>query len=184
LSIFEAASLAISISIIVRDAPLSGAALGVPLRARMARDLENVTYFKIECPFAADKLAALMDAAGDHIDGPFEGEEAVTFLADLDAGATGTMMPGLFPEHIRPIVTEYLAGNHGAALTQWQKCLPLINAENRQFGLRACKTAYAAGGIIGSDHVRHLLKPMSERTRTRLLQLGRNLDNIALKWGK
>jgi len=33
--------------------------LPVDLLARMARELENVSYFKIECPFAADKLAAL-----------------------------------------------------------------------------------------------------------------------------
>ena len=115
---FEAVSRATDIPIMVQDAPLSGVVLGVPLLARMARELENVSYFKIECPFAADKLAALLDAAGTHIDGPFDGEEAVTLLADLDAGATGTMTSGLFPEHIRPIVTEYLAGNHAVALAQ------------------------------------------------------------------
>ncbi len=181
---FDAVSRAITIPIMVQDAPLSGVTLPVPLLARMARELENVSYFKIECPFAADKLAALIDAAGEHIAGPFDGEEAVTLLADLDAGATGTMTSGMFPEHIRPIVTEFLAGNHAAALAQWQKCLPLINHENRQCGLRACKTVYAAGGVIRSDHVRHPLKAMSERTKTRLLQLAADLDLIALKWGK
>lgn len=181
---FAAVNKALNIPIMVQDAPLSGVTLGVPLLARMARELENVRYLKIECPFAADKLAALIEAAGDHIDGPFDGEEAVTLLADLDAGATGTMTSGLFPEHIRPIVTETLAGNHDAALAQWKKCLPLINHENRQCGLRACKTVYAAGGVIASDHVRHPLKPLSERTKTRLLQLSHDLDLIALNWGK
>jgi 4-hydroxy-tetrahydrodipicolinate synthase len=71
-----------------------------------------------------------------------------------------------------------------AALAQWTKCLPLINHENRQCGLRACKTVYAAGGVIGSDMVRHPLKPLSERTKTRLLGLARDLDLIALRWGK
>ncbi|MGB3246294.1 MAG: dihydrodipicolinate synthase family protein [Sulfitobacter sp.] len=181
---FEAVSAAITIPIMVQDAPLSGVALPVTLLARMARELENVSYFKIECPFAADKLAALIDAAGDHIAGPFDGEEAVTLLADLDAGATGTMTSGMFPEHIRPIVTQYLAGDLSAALAQWQKCLPLINHENRQCGLRACKTVYAAGGVIRSDHVRHPLKPMTERTKKRLLQLATDMDLIALNWGK
>lgn len=181
---FDAVSRAITIPVMVQDAPLSGVTLPVPLLARMAKELENVSYFKIECPFAADKLAALIDAAGEYIAGPFDGEEAVTLLADLDAGATGTMTSGMFPEHIRPIVTEYLAGNHAAALAQWQKCLPLINHENRQCGLRACKTVYAAGGVIGSDHVRHPLKPISGRTKTRLLHLAADLDLIALKWGK
>lgn len=181
---FGAVSQSIDIPIMVQDAPLSGVTLSIPLLSRMARELENVSYFKIECPFAADKLAALIEAAGDCIDGPFDGEEAVTLLADLDAGATGTMTSGLLPEHIRPIVTKYLAGHHDAALAQWQKCLPLINHENRQCGLRACKTVYAAGGVIESDHVRHPLKPLTERTKTRLLQLSRDMDLIALKWGK
>ena len=181
---FAAVSDAISIPIMVQDAPLSGVDLPVPLLARMAREIENVSYFKIECPFAADKLAALIAEAGDHIAGPFDGEEAVTLLADLDAGATGTMTSGMFPERIRPIVTEYLAGNKEAALAHWQTCLPLINHENRQCGLRACKTVYAAGGVIRSDHVRHPLRPMSERTKDRLLGLARDLDLMALTWGK
>jgi len=28
---------------------------------------------------------------GDAIEGPWDGEEAITLMADLDAGATGTM---------------------------------------------------------------------------------------------
>ncbi|MCG6903312.1 MAG: dihydrodipicolinate synthase family protein [Rhodobacter sp.] len=181
---FQAVSDAIDIPIMVQDAPLSGVVLSVPLLVRMARELEHVGYFKIECPFAADKLAALIEAGGKDILGPWDGEEAVTLLADLDAGCTASMTSGLFPEHIRPIVTHFLAGDRDAALAQWAKCLPLINHENRQCGLRACKTVYAEGGVIGSDYVRHPQKPLSQRTRDRLLQLARDMDLIALKWGK
>ncbi len=181
---FEAVNAAISIPVMVQDAPLSGVPLSVDLLARMARELENVSYFKIECPFAADKLAALIEAAGEHIAGPFDGEEAVTLLADLDAGATGTMTSAMFPEKIRPIVTEYRAGNTDAALAHWKSCLPLINHENRQCGLRAAKTIFMEGGVIRSDFVRHPLKPMSARTRGRLLELARELDVLALQWGK
>lgn len=181
---FAAVSDAIDIPIMVQDAPLSGVDLAVPLLARMAREIENVSYFKIECPFAADKLEKLIDAAGEHVIGPFDGEEAVTLLADLDAGATGTMTSGMFPDKIKPIVTNYLAGDTDAALNHWQQCLPLINHENRQCGLRACKTVYKEGGVIKSDHVRHPLRPMSPRTRERLLALARDLDIAALHWGK
>ena len=181
---FEAVNNAISIPVMVQDAPLSGVTMSVDLLARLAKELENVSYFKIECAFAADKLAALIEAAGDHIDGPFDGEEAVTLLADLDAGATGTMTSAMFPDKIRPIVTEYRAGNKDAALAQWEKCLPLINHENRQCGLRAAKVVFKEGGVIASDYVRHPLKPMSDRTRSRLLELAGDLDVMALKWGK
>ena len=181
---FRAVSDAISIPIMVQDAPLSGVSLPVPLLVRMAREIENVSYFKIETPFAADKLAALIEAGGRDIIGPFDGEEAVTLLADLDAGATGTMTSALLPDRIRPIVIDYRAGRADQALDQWRLCLPLINHENRQCGLRACKTVFAAGGVIGSDHVRHPLKPLSERTKARLLHLAGELDLIALRWGK
>ncbi|RYH04509.1 dihydrodipicolinate synthase family protein [Salipiger sp. IMCC34102] len=181
---FEAVSNAIDIPIMVQDAPLSGVTLSVPLLARMAKEIENVSYFKMESPFAADKLAQLIDAAGDHIAGPFDGEEAVTLLADLDAGCTGTMTSALQPELIRPIVVDYLDGNMDAALAGWRDALPLINHENRQCGLRAAKVVMKEGGVIGSDHVRHPLKPMTARTRERLLQLAAERDVIALRWGK
>lgn len=181
---FQAVSDAISIPIMVQDAPLSGCNLSVPLLVRMAKELENVSYFKIETPFAADKLAALIEQGGESIVGPFDGEEAVTLLADLDAGCTGTMTSALQPEKIRPIVVDYRAGNVDAALAQWEKCLPLINHENRQCGLRAAKTVMQAGGVIKSDHVRHPLKPMSQRTKDRLLQLSKDMDVLALRWGK
>ncbi|MFN4099147.1 MAG: dihydrodipicolinate synthase family protein [Pararhodobacter sp.] len=181
---FKAVSDAVTIPIMVQDAPLSGCQLPVPLLVRMARDLEQVSYFKMEMPFAADKLAALIEAGGADILGPFDGEEAVTLLADLDAGCTGTMTSALLPEQIRPIVTLYRAGDTAAALAQWTRCLPLINHENRQCGLRAAKTVMQAGGVIRSDHVRHPLKPLSPRTRDRLLQLAGDLDVLALRWGK
>lgn len=181
---FAAVSDAVSIPIMVQDAPLSGVTLSVPLLVRIAREIENVSYFKMETPFAADKLSALIEMGGDDIVGPFDGEEAVTLLADLDAGCTGTMTSALQPEKIRPIVVDYRAGNTDAALNQWKLCLPLINHENRQCGLRAAKTVMMEGGVIGSDYVRHPLKPMSPRTKDRLMSLSRELDLIALNWGK
>lgn len=181
---FQAVSDAIDIPIMVQDAPLSGCQLSVPLLTRMAKELEQVRYFKMEMPFAADKLAALIEAGGDAIEGPFDGEEAATLLADLDAGCTGTMTSGLQCEHIGQIIRSYLAGDKDAALAHWTRCLPLINHENRQCGLRACKVVMKEGGVIGSDYVRHPLKPMSDRTRARLLQLAGDMDLIALKWGK
>jgi 2-keto-3-deoxy-L-arabinonate dehydratase len=181
---FAAVSDAISIPIMVQDAPLSGVTLSVQLLVRMAKEIENVSYFKMETPFAADKLAALIAAGGEHILGPFDGEEGATLLADLDAGCIGTMTSALQPELIRPIVMNYLAGDVDAALEGWRDCLPLINHENRQCGLRAAKVVMKEGGVIGSDHVRHPLKPMSARTRDRLLQLAADRDVIALHWGK
>ena len=146
----------------IQDAPLSGVTLPVPLLARLAKDFSNVSYFKIETPGTAEKLKILLQTAGDHIDGPFDGEEGITLLADLEAGATGTMTSALACEQIRPIVIDYLDGRLDDAERQYQRLLPLINLENRQCGLRACKVIMKQGGVIKSDAVRHPLEPLPE----------------------
>ena len=181
---FAALADAIDIPIMIQDAPLSGVTLSIPLLARIATELATVSYFKIETPGTAGKLRALIAAAGDHIDGPFDGEEGITLLADLDAGATGTMTSALACEKIRPIVMDHLAGDRAAAEAGYNRMLPLINLENRQCGLKACKTVMMEGGVIKSDAVRHPLAPLDAPTRDALLSMAREHDLIALRWGK
>ncbi len=175
---------AIGIPIMVQDAPLAGVHLSVPFLARMAKELENVSYFKIEMPQTADKLRALIAAGGPSIEGPFDGEEAITLMADLDAGATGTMSSALLPDLIKPVVEAHAAGDRTKAAGHYASILPLINFENRQCGLRACKTAMMEGGVIRSDHVRHPLAPLPKPTRDGLLELARQANPLALRWGK
>ena len=50
----------VGIPIMILDAPLSGVDVLVPLLVRMARDIEIVRLFRIECPYAASKIAALI----------------------------------------------------------------------------------------------------------------------------
>ena len=174
----------VGLPLMVQDAPLSGVALSVSFLARMAREIPNVSYLKVETPGTADKLRALIAAAGAHIDGPFDGEESITLMADLDAGATGTMPSATLPDLIKPVLTAHAAGDRAAALAQYNHILPLINYENRQCGLRACKTVMMEGGVIKSDRVRHPLDPLPDASRAGLLELARALDPVALRWGK
>jgi dihydrodipicolinate synthase/N-acetylneuraminate lyase len=175
---------AVSIPLMVQDAPLSGVSLSVPFLARLARDIPQMRYFKIEVPGAAAKLLALIEAGGDAVAGPFDGEEAITLMADLDAGATGTMPSALLPDLIRPVLEHHRAARYGEAAAEYARILPLINFENRQCGLRATKTVMAEGGVIKSDAVRHPLKPLSPAARAALLEFARQLDLLALRWGK
>jgi dihydrodipicolinate synthase/N-acetylneuraminate lyase len=95
------------IPIMVQDAPLSGVNLSVPFLVRLAREIPSVRYFKIEMPGTAAKLRSLIEAGGDAIAGPFDGEESITLMADLDAGATGTMPSALLPDLIKPDLEHY-----------------------------------------------------------------------------
>ena len=83
---------------------LSGVTLSVPFLVRLAREVPLVRYFKIEVPGTAAKLRALIEAGGDAIAGPFDGEESITLMADLDAGATGTMPSALLPDLIKAVL--------------------------------------------------------------------------------
>ena len=174
----------IGLQIMVQDAPLSGVALSVDFLARLAREIPNVSYLKIETPGTADKLRAVIAAAGDAIDGPFDGEESITLMADLDDGATGTMPSALLPDLIKPVVTHPLAGRKAEAAAAYARILPLINYENRQCGLRACKSVMMEGGVIKSDAVRHPLEALHPATRAGLLDLAREAKPLALSWGK
>ena len=175
---------AVAIPIMVQDAPLSGVTLSVPLLARLARELPQVCYFKIEMPGTADKLRALIEAGGDAIAGPFDGEESITLMADLDAGATGTMPSALAPDLIAPVLQHYRAGRRGDAAAAYGRILPLINFENRQCGLRATKAVMTEGGVIRSEAVRHPLEALDPVTRAGLLELARPLEPLALRWGR
>jgi dihydrodipicolinate synthase/N-acetylneuraminate lyase len=172
------------VPLMVQDAPLSGVALSVAFLVRLAREVPQVRYFKIEVPNAAAKLRALIEAGGEAIAGPFDGEESITLMADLDAGATGTMPSALLPELIRPVVSEHLAGCRADAARTYARILPLINYENRQCGLRATKAVMLAGGVIKSDAVRHPLAALHSATRAGLLELAAELQPLALRWGK
>jgi dihydrodipicolinate synthase/N-acetylneuraminate lyase len=175
---------AAAVPIMVQDAPLSGVTLSVAFLARLAREVPSVRYAKIEVPGTAAKLRALIEAAGPAIAGPFDGEESITLMADLDAGATGTMPSALLPDLIKPVVAHHRAGRRLEAADAYARILPLINFENRQCGLRATKTVMAEGGVIKSDAVRHPLEPLHPATRAGLLELARAAAPLALRWGR
>ncbi|QRX81455.1 dihydrodipicolinate synthase family protein [Glaciimonas sp. PAMC28666] len=179
---FKVVSDAIDIPIMIQDAPVSGTTLSAPFLAKMAKEIDNVSYFKIEVPQAAAKLRELIELGGSAILGPWDGEEAITLMADLDAGATGAMTGGGFPDGIRKIIDAYQAGHHEQAAEHYQQWLPLINFENRQGGLATCKTLMREGGIISCDAVRHPLQPMHPATRAGLMQIARRLDPLVLRW--
>ena len=173
----------VGIPIMVQDAPLSGVDLPVSLLVRMAREIEAVKLFKIECPRAANKIRALIEAGGDAIEGPFDGEEGITLLADLDAGATGSMTSGMIVDQIKPVLTKHHAGDVAGATEAYGRVAMAINHENRQCGWQSCKAAMVEGGVIRSEFCRHPIAPLHPAIRSRLLNLIKPLDPLVLRWG-
>jgi 2-keto-3-deoxy-L-arabinonate dehydratase len=181
---FRRVSDAIDIPIMIQDAPVSGTPLSAPFLARMAREIAHVSYFKVETPQAAAKLRELIALGGDAVVGPWDGEEAITLLADLDAGATGSMTGGGFPDGIRQVTDPYFGGDREAAVAAYGRWLPLINYENRQCGLLAAKALMEAGGVIRCGLPRAPLLPLHPAARDGLLDAARRLDPLVLRWGR
>jgi len=179
---FRAVADGIDIPIMIQDAPVSGVVLRTDFLARLAREIDQVQYVKVEVAGAAAKLRGLIALAGDALPGPFDGEEGITLLADLDAGATGTMPSALQPDLLRPIVQRFRAGDRSAAVNLYERSLPLILYENRQCGLRATKALMQEGGIIACDRPRAPTPALHPATRAGLIELARRLDPLVLRW--
>jgi len=174
---------AIRIPIMIQDAPVAGTPLSPALLARMAREIANVAYFKIETAGAAAKLRELIRLGGEAIEGPWDGEEAITLYPDLEAGATGSMTGGGYPDGLKPILEAWRAGDRDTAFQRYQQWLPLINYENRQTGLLAAKALMKEGGIIECELPRQPLAPLAPEVRAGLIATARRLDPLVLRWG-
>ncbi|MDN4018277.1 dihydrodipicolinate synthase family protein [Zwartia panacis] len=181
---FSIVSDAIDIPIMIQDAPVSGTTLSAAFLAKMATEIANVSYFKIETPGAASKLRELIKLGGDAIEGPWDGEEAITLLPDLEAGCTGAMTGGGYPDGIRQIMDPWFAGNRDQAIDAYTRWLPLINYENRQGGILSAKALMKEGGIIASDVSRHPFPAMNPAVRSGLIETAKRLDPLVFRWGK
>jgi 2-keto-3-deoxy-L-arabinonate dehydratase len=184
LDFFASVSAAVSVPVMIQDAPVSGTTLSAAFLARMAREIANIRYFKLEVPPVAAKLSELIALAGDCVEGPWDGEEGITLLADLESGATGTMTGGGYPDGIRSIYDAFAAGQHDAAVEAYAHWLPLIHHENRQCGLATAKILMKEGGIIASDNVRSPMAAVHGRQRATLLEIARGLNPLVLRWAK
>ena len=177
-------SSAIDIPIMIQDAPVSGTALSAAFLARMAKEIEHVCYFKIETPGAASKLRELIRLGGDWVEGPWDGEEAITLLPDLEAGATGAMTGGAYPDGIRKIMDAWGQGRRDDAVAEYTRWLPLINYENRQGGILTAKALMKAGSIISCEAPRHPFPTMHPEVRKGLIETAKRLDPLVFRWGK
>src|SRR3546814_17883622 len=81
---FDRLSSAVDIPIMIKDAPMSGANLTALLLARMAREIEHVSYFKIEMPGKADKLRELITLRADALADPGERDKGINRESDIE----------------------------------------------------------------------------------------------------
>jgi len=153
---FDAISKAVKIPIMVQDAPLmTTVAMPAPLLARMAREIENVRYVKVEAPPTAPKISALKKLAGDSLT-LFGGLNCQFFIEEHLRGARG-QMPG--SDRTRDLVKIWNLLESGSIDDAWQlfiRNLPLLRFQLQPgLGVSAQKHSLLHAGIIASARVRH-----------------------------
>jgi 2-keto-3-deoxy-L-arabinonate dehydratase len=164
---FDAISRAVTIPIMVQDAPLmTQVAMPAPLLARMAREIERVRYVKIEAPPTAPKITAVAAAGGLVIFGGLNGQ---FFIEEMDRGARG-MMPGSDMTRIYVEIWNRLeAGDRLGAWHCFTRALPLIRFELQPgMGVSAMKHNLLAAGVIRSARVRHPTASLDARSLAEL----------------
>ena len=176
---------AIRIPIMIQDAPVPARRCRPPSsRAWRARSRTSPTS-RSRPPVRRAKLRELIALGGDAIEGPWDGEEAITLMADLDAGATGAMTGGGYPDGIRQIIDPYVAGRREEAMAAYARWLPLINYENRQCGSLTAKILMKEGGVIGCGSGAPSAAPACTRRRApACIEIARRLDPVVLRWGR
>jgi len=153
---FDAISKAVKIPIMVQDAPLmTTVAMPAPLLARMAREIENVRYVKVEAPPTAPKISALKKLAGDSLT-LFGGLNCQFFIEEHLRGGRG-QMPG--SDRTRDLVKIWNLLESGSIDDAWQlfmRNLPLLRFQLQPgLGVSAQKHSLVHAGIIASARVRH-----------------------------
>jgi 2-keto-3-deoxy-L-arabinonate dehydratase len=151
---FDAISNAVTIPIMVQDAPLmTGVPMPATLLARMAKEIERVRYVKVEAPPTAPKISAVAAQSDIIIFGGLNGQ---FFIEEVERGARG-MMPGSdMARSYVEIWSRLEAGDKEGAWRYFTRILPLIRFELQPgMGVSAMKHNLVAEGIIRSARVRH-----------------------------
>ena len=165
---YEAISKAVTIPIMVQDAPLmSQVPMPAGLLVRMAREIEHVSLVKVEAPPTSAKFTQILESKPPVT--LFGGLNGNFFVEEYDRGSRG-VMPGsdMIPEFVR-LWNLLESGQREEAWRLFVHLLPLIRFELQPgLGVSAMKHNLVARGIIAGARVRH---PTSELDAAGLKEL-------------
>ena len=166
---FGAIGSAVNIPVMVQDAPLmTQVPMPAGLLARMARELPNVRYAKVEAPPTAPKISAVNDAAGDALT-IFGGLNCQFIIEEYQRGARGQMPGSDLTGELVEIWDALERGDEDAAWHGFTHILPLLRFELQPgMGVSAMKHNLVARGVIRSAKVRHPTASLDARSLAEL----------------
>jgi 2-keto-3-deoxy-L-arabinonate dehydratase len=152
---FAALSDAVSIPIMVQDAPLmTQVAMPAALLARMAKELRNVRSAKVEAPPTAPKIGQLKPLVDDDF-AIFGGLNGQFLIEEFQRGAVGTMPSSDITWLYARVWKAMQQGDFQTAWRLFVPALPLIRYQLQPgLGVSAAKHNLVAAGVIQSATVR------------------------------
>ena len=151
---YKVLAAAVKIPVMVQDHPVSGVAMNADFLARLAAEIENVSYFKLEFTQSPFKIARVLAQAGRDVKAMFGGESGIYFIEEYERGGRGAMpacyLPRVFSETFRLLE----AGDLAAAHALFDPYVPLLNFEVRMANRNLWKCILKHLGVIASDRVR------------------------------
>lgn len=165
---FTVVSGATDLPLVVQDAPrASGVVMDVDLLAQLYRDVPHLVGVKVEAPPTPSKMAALRSRPGCEAMVLLGGMGGRSFLPELAAGATGTMIGPAFPEPFRRVLEATREGDRELATHEFHKVLPLLClAEGNDAVTHGHKALLHAAGIIAAARVREPTGGVDDRMMT------------------
>lgn len=167
----------ISIPIIVQDEPVTtGVKMSAELLAKLADEIENVKYVKLEETPTTVKTTKILELT-DNMK-IFGGLGGVYFYEELDRGAIGIMTGFAYPEVLIKVHDLFFDNQADAAKEYFYKMLPLIRFE-AQLGIGGVtirKEAFKLRGIIDTSHVRKPGQIIDEKTMQELEEIINHLE--------
>lgn len=153
-SYFEALSKAVKIPVMAQDHPISGVPMSAEFLAKLAGEIENLSYFKLEFTQSPYKMGRVITQVGDSVKAMFGGESGVYLLEEYERGGRGTM-PGCYMPRVYSEAFNLLeAGELECAHKFFAPYIPLINYELRLANRNLSKCILKELGVIDSERIR------------------------------
>ena len=169
---YAAVAEALDIPVAIHDFPESFRTLLSPeLIARMANEIEGVSYIKLEDYPPLAKMSRVQKLAPDTM-GIFGGLGGVYFLEELQRGSRGIMTGFAFPEVLVAVYEAFRAGDQPRAARIFDRYVTLIRYEFQpKIGLGYRKFSYQKRGIIDSAFIRPPGMQIDDYTRAELVAI-------------
>ena len=162
----------INIPIVMQDYPqTSGVHMPIDFIVKVAKEIPQVRYLKLEDPPTPTKISAIKDQIGDQI-GIFGGLGGVFLLDELRRGSMGAMTGFAYPEILVKICDLIKISKIDDAEEIFYKYLPLIQYEQQDgIGLAIRKAGLMHRGFIKSDVTRSPGPKIAKENKKELLKI-------------